>query len=216
MGWNYKYLILPRTPIDTLAQSVVKFGFDDMTKIQRGVNRWEKDSQKRFMVGKLPRRPPADVERFKDASYSTDFLLYALWFYKIAGQTVMMYTNAVYDFDGAWFFTALSHLYAFGYRGSVFQVSGNSITDTVSVSEYLVDDSKSEAWFLPLKTWTSPEGKYRAFMKSKLTFLGLGKIHTSLLDDPQPRLVLGKYPEGTDDSSRFKSLLRGIGVVYPD
>lgn len=214
MGWHYKYIILPQTSIEALKSiPELQFKFEDMTSVNNRLETWECDAQKQFMKGSVPKQPSPEVQRYDTAVYSKDLLIYTLWFYKIANQTVMMYTSTQYDPEGVYFFVALSHLYAFGYRGSVFLVSGNSITDTLSVTEYLIQDHASGTKVTSLNNWASPEGKYREFMQSELPALQLDKIHEYLLNSNAPLLVIGKYLHGKDNSSKFKSLMTDIGVV---
>lgn len=213
MGWRYKYINLPNVSINALkAQAVSKFQFKDMTQVQKRLTAWEEYTEKRFIVGKIPSPMPPNVRRFYGAKDSHDLLIYLLYFYEVANQTIVVYTSTAYDIDGAYFFTAMAHLYAFGYRGPAFFVSGNSITGTMNVREYDIGNYKSGAKFTLMNEWGSEEGKYKDFMSSSLPQLKLDKLHSYLLTEGSPTLVLGKYLKGDDDLARFRSLVDDIGV----
>lgn len=237
MGWRYRYILLPpEFDIDTFRATAVKAGFQDMSKLADASAAWEKARIDAIGAGRKDReshtyskeeletkskafmkffnKEPEDEElrRYRAAELSQDLQLYQLWFNQVDGRYIMFYTSFGYDIKGDFLTIAMAKLCELGVRGSVWTVTGNSVTDTVNCDEYTIIDSNI-FHMVAKRTGHSDEGNYRKFISEyKETGADLKAIHEALMSEAPgrrlPTVMLGKYLDGSDDNERWGELMK--------
>ncbi|MDG6918413.1 MAG: hypothetical protein JRN62_03150 [Nitrososphaerota archaeon] len=239
MGWGYKYVLMPQgIDIEALRKAATAAGFQDMTDLAEASRKWEdaldeyvrsakqdaKDHKytdgelraksKAFQVRLAAEPADPDLKKYRKAEREQDLGLYQVWFSKAAGRQLMFYTAFGYDTSNDFLTVALGHLCMLGFKGKVWVVEGDSVTDTVSCAEYDLEDGNIFT-MKPLRNTSSGEGEYKDFLSSyKETGADLKAIHDALMEvgpgKGLPTVMLGRYLPGETDKDRWNELIQPV------
>nr|WP_276978435.1 hypothetical protein [Ferrimicrobium acidiphilum] len=239
MGWRYKYVLMPKgMDIEALRKVAPAAGFQDMTDLAEASRKWEDalvryigDAQRdakehNYTDAELKAKSKAFQERldaepkdsafkkYRKAEQDQDLRLYQIWFNKACGRQLMFYTAFGYDMDNAFLTLALGQLCTLGFKGKIWVVNGNSVTDSVSCAEYSLEDGDIFA-MKPLRNAHSGEGNYMKFLANyKETGADLKAIHEALMKvgpgQALPIVMFGKYLTEMTDNDRWAELIQPI------
>lgn len=221
MGWNYRYVLMPSNfDIAKFKANALANSFIDFTELNKKAKEWEEERIDALVAAAKDRKEhdyteeelkaksdglqkflqaESDDEELKKYQKNLENVIFQLWFDDIEGRYEMFYTSDRWDITGKALSLAISCIYRFGVRGTVWVVGGNSVVDAVTCNEYTFEENEN---IRPGRTAGSDEGRYAAFLKEyKETGVDLSKIHDSLVNEgserKMPALAVGIYLEST-------------------